>query len=160
MQKKKVYPDLSLYQEIIFLKHWFKGDWIVENVIPYYKPLIEPTKILHRHCLWTSFFVSDFETERLETCKAERERELLQEKFGFNLDKYSGVDKRLLLRNCVVPELGKHILEAAIKTRKPVLPGADYLGGRDTIPAPQLDFFKKVGTEPLQEIYDSESRGN
>lgn len=118
MQKKKVYPDIKLYQQVIFLKHWFKGLWIVENVIPYYEPLIKPTKILHRHCLWTNFWVQDFETEKLETCKAAKERELLQEKFGYNLDKYSGIDKRLLLRNCVVPELGKHILEWAKKDIK------------------------------------------
>ena len=115
MQKVKVYPDLKLYQEIIFLKHWFNGKWLIENVIPYYKPLIKPDRILHRHCFWTNFWIQDpdFEVKKLETCKAEKERELLQEEFGFNLDKYSGIDKRLLLRNCVVPELGKHILDEA-----------------------------------------------
>ena len=30
------YPDLGLYQEIIFLNHFFKGKFTVENVIPYY----------------------------------------------------------------------------------------------------------------------------
>jgi DNA (cytosine-5)-methyltransferase 1 len=113
MQPKKVYPDMKLYQEIIFLKQWFKGKWIVENVTPYYKPLIEPTKILHRHCIWSNFWIDDFQTEKLQTCKAKKERELLQVKFGYNLDKYTGVDKRLLLRNCVVPELGLHILNAS-----------------------------------------------
>ena len=106
-----------MYQEIIFLKHWFKGKYVVENVIPYYKPLIPPDRELHRHLFWNNFWIQDpdFEIEKLETCKAEKERELLQEKFGFNLDKYSGVDKRLLLRNCVVPELGKHILDYAVR---------------------------------------------
>jgi len=47
--KKKVYPDMKLYQEIIFLKHHFKGKWLVENVIPYYEPLIAPTQTLQRH---------------------------------------------------------------------------------------------------------------
>ena len=27
------YPDMSLYQEIIFLDKWFKGMWVVENVV-------------------------------------------------------------------------------------------------------------------------------
>ncbi|OPY87314.1 MAG: C-5 cytosine-specific DNA methylase [Smithella sp. PtaU1.Bin162] len=115
MQKKKVYPDMRLYQEIIFLKYWYKGKYLVENVIPYYKPLISPTRILHRHCIWSNFWVQDMATEPLQTCKAVKERELLQEKFGFNLDDYTGIDKRLLLRNCVVPELGKHILDWAEK---------------------------------------------
>jgi hypothetical protein len=37
-----VYPDMNLYQEIIFLQKWFKKLWIVENVQPYYEPLIQP----------------------------------------------------------------------------------------------------------------------
>src|SRR3990167_2962469 len=44
----KKYPDMGLYQEIIFLKHWFMGKWIVENVKGYYNPLIEP-KLIDRH---------------------------------------------------------------------------------------------------------------
>ena len=34
--KVKIYPDMSLYQEIIFLQKFFKGKWVVENVIPCY----------------------------------------------------------------------------------------------------------------------------
>ena len=30
------YPDMSLYQEIIFLQHFFKGKYCIENVEPYY----------------------------------------------------------------------------------------------------------------------------
>lgn len=44
-----IYPDMKLYQEIIFLKYNFKGKWIVENVNPYYRPLIEPDVELDRH---------------------------------------------------------------------------------------------------------------
>ena len=108
--KVKIYPDMSLYQEIIFLRTFFKGKFLVENVIPYYEPLINPTKKLHRHCFWSNFDIEDLETEKLGTCKIGKEREFLQQKFGFNLDKYKGVDKRKVLRNCVTPELGMHIL--------------------------------------------------
>lgn len=122
LQKIKVYPDMRLYQEIIFLKHWFKGKWLIENVTPYYDSLIKPTTILHRHYIWSNFHINDFKTEVLKTCNIEREREFLQEKLGFNLDKYTGVDKRLLLRNCVVPELGKHIMDCAFgKIKQEVL---------------------------------------
>jgi DNA (cytosine-5)-methyltransferase 1 len=31
------YPDLRLYEEILLLKYFFKGNWVVENVAPYYK---------------------------------------------------------------------------------------------------------------------------
>lgn len=36
------YPDFRLYELITFLQHFFKGDWVVENVVPYYEPLIKP----------------------------------------------------------------------------------------------------------------------
>src|SRR5262245_42298141 len=42
--RKLRYPDLRLYEEIMLLRDNFKGKWVVENVIPYYKPLIEATK--------------------------------------------------------------------------------------------------------------------
>ena len=48
------YPDMKLYEEIILLKHFFKGKWCVENVIAYYEPLIKPTEI-QRHHFWTNF---------------------------------------------------------------------------------------------------------
>lgn len=47
------YPDMKLYQEIILLKHWFKGKWVVENVVPYYDLLI-PGKIIDRHVFWSN----------------------------------------------------------------------------------------------------------
>ncbi len=42
---------MGLYQEILFLKHYFKGGWVVENVIGYYKPLIIPQPELGYHIL-------------------------------------------------------------------------------------------------------------
>ncbi len=51
---KPLYPEMSLYQEIIFLQHHFTGKWCVENVIPYYQPLIEGQK-RGRHIYWTNF---------------------------------------------------------------------------------------------------------
>lgn len=113
LQNKIVYPDMNLYQEIILLKKWFNGKYVIENVNPYYKPLIRPTAILHRHCFWSNFRIPQKEFKKLKTCKIENEREVLQHEFGFDLSKYSGVDKRLLLRNCIVPELGYHILKSA-----------------------------------------------
>lgn len=49
-----VYPDMRLYQEIILLKHHFKGQYCIENVQAYYKPLIEPLSI-GRHWYWVNF---------------------------------------------------------------------------------------------------------
>ena len=51
---KPVFPDIKLYEEIIFLKHYFSGKYCIENVIPYYEPLI-PAKKKGRHLYWTNF---------------------------------------------------------------------------------------------------------
>lgn len=111
--EEKMYPDMKLYQEIIFLREWFDGKWLVENVEPYYEPLIRPTKVLHRHLFWSNFKLGAVDVEPLETCKKEKEREFLEQRFGYDLSDYSGINKRKLLRNCIVPELGKHILDRA-----------------------------------------------
>jgi len=47
-------PDLKLYSIILFLQQWFKGNWIIENVRPFYKPLIKPTCIRGRHIYWSN----------------------------------------------------------------------------------------------------------
>src|SRR3990167_4920543 len=55
------YPDMRLYQEIIFLQHNFKSKkqrWVVENVISYYDPLITPAQV-GRHYFWSNFFFPD-----------------------------------------------------------------------------------------------------
>ena len=53
-KSKPTYADMKLYEEIIFLEHFFKGKYCVENVIPYYEPLI-PAKKRGRHLYWTNF---------------------------------------------------------------------------------------------------------
>lgn len=51
------YPDMKLYQEIILLQSFFKGKYVIENVKPYYKPLINPTFSIDRHYFWSSNFI-------------------------------------------------------------------------------------------------------
>lgn len=109
---KPIYPDMKLYEEIILLQHYFKGKFVVENVIGYYEPLIKPIK-LQRHYFWTNFNVPDkkFVRENVGTVK---DRERLSKLYDINIDKYTGVDKRLCLRNCVLPELGKYIFDCML----------------------------------------------
>jgi len=103
------YPDMSLYQEILFLQYNFKGKWVVENVKPYYKPLIDPTFILQRHYFWSNFEVEQKEFKKDVIRRAQIPQ--LQEKFGYDLSGYKIKNKRQVLRNCVEPEVGLHILE-------------------------------------------------
>jgi DNA (cytosine-5)-methyltransferase 1 len=53
-KSKATYPDMKLYEEIIFLQNFFDGKFVVENVIPYYEPLI-PSQKKGRHLYWTNF---------------------------------------------------------------------------------------------------------
>ena len=60
---KMKYPDMKLYQEIIFLDTFFNGKYCVENVIPYYEPLI-PAKKRDRHLYWTNFNLPNVLSDR------------------------------------------------------------------------------------------------
>jgi DNA (cytosine-5)-methyltransferase 1 len=107
-QKKKFYPDMRLYQEILLLQHFFKGKFCIENVIPYYNALILPTIELSRHSFWSNFKISPlYDIKSVSVSKATKEE--LSEYHGIELPKAK--NQRLLLRNCVYPELGKHIFE-------------------------------------------------
>ena len=61
-QVEAIYPSMDLYQEIIFLKHFCKNiKWVVENVNPYYKPLI-PGKLIQRHLFWSNYNLAEIIT--------------------------------------------------------------------------------------------------
>jgi len=110
------YPDMNLYQEIIFLQYNFNGLWVVENVEPYYKPLIPPTAVIQRHLFWANFHISDvkFPKDNLRAAQIPE----LQQHTGINLSKYKLSNKRQILRNCVFPPLGLHVLQQARLTKR------------------------------------------
>ena len=108
-----VYPDMRLYQEIIFLNANAKCKFVVENVKPYYTPLIEPSKTLQRHNFWSNFDIKDKEFKKSNIRKEQIPD--LQQRHGFDLSKIKLKNKRQVLRNCVESEVGKHILDCAIK---------------------------------------------
>ncbi len=109
------YADMSLYQQIILLSNFYKGKWVVENVKPYYQPLIKPTFEIDRHYFWSNCNIPKIELDtNWRTGKVKDERKLLEQKFGFDLSLYGGINKRKALRNCVIPELGLHILNSAL----------------------------------------------
>jgi len=122
--KKKRFTDLSLYQEIIFLQHFYKGKWVVENVKPYYSPLITPTSILGRHYFWSNFPISDFKVPspkgfiNTTTVKgAEELKKWLGIEYKGNLYYKGNHCPGQILRNCVHPSLGEHIMSELKKTR-------------------------------------------
>lgn len=107
------YPDMKLYEEIIFLKHFFKGQYVVENVIPYYKPLIQPTRELERHLFWTNFPIPNFtHTRNYDGAVTDATKEALAEQYNIELPQGTK-NQRKLLRNAVEPKLGLHVFTAA-----------------------------------------------
>tara|TARA_R110002050_G_scaffold292448_2_gene447842 strand:+ start:1709 stop:2380 length:672 start_codon:yes stop_codon:yes gene_type:complete len=113
--KNPTYPDMKLYQEIIFLQHHCKGKYVVENVIPYYQPMFNPIK-RDRHLYWTNFNLPNKLSERHfeDLCQAKNEVDKLCKFHDYDFRKYKG--KQVLnkiARNLVDYEAGKTILEIA-----------------------------------------------
>jgi len=108
-----IYPDMTLYQEIILLKHFCKTNWVVENVKPYYKPLIDPTIVLKRHCFWSNIEIED---KKFIDTRIHDNIVGTSIIYGFDLNNFDIRNKRQILRNMVNPEIGLHILECLNKT--------------------------------------------
>ena len=83
----EVYPDMKLYEEIIFLQHFAKCKWVVENVISYYDPLVKPKKF-DRHYFWSNFPILKLRTEYGGDIRKGHAKEL-QEVKGINIDNYN-----------------------------------------------------------------------
>lgn len=116
------YADMQLYQEIIFLDNYFKGKYVVENVIPYYEPLI-PAKKRGRHLYWTNFLLPTDIGERKEgkgiISVAGDEVKKLCEFHDYNFNKYKGNQRRdKIARNLVDYEVGRTILETAMEIQR------------------------------------------
>lgn len=117
---KPVYPDMKLYEEIIFLDNYFEGKYVVENVIAYYEPLITPQQN-GRHYYWCNFKLQGDLGERkmfknmIETGNI-KELSIFHD---YDFTKYKG-EQRLnkMARNLVDYEVGRSILERALNVQK------------------------------------------
>lgn len=118
---KPRYPDMKLYEEIIFLDTYFKGKYVVENVIPYYKPLIA-AKERNRHLYWTNFNLPNIVSNRKnpDLSRTKNLVKKLSEFHDYDFTKYKGEQSmRKMARNLVDYEAGKTILETVVGiTRK------------------------------------------
>lgn len=118
------YPDYRLWQEIIFLKHFYKGKYVVENVKSYYEPIYTP-QVVGRHYYWANFDIppkdinyTQIGTMNRSASKDAQRKAIIREAQIPELTDLHGLDmtgiklknKRQVLRNCVLPEIGLHIL--------------------------------------------------
>lgn len=113
-----IYPEMSLYQEIILLDKWFNGKYVVENVIPYYEPLI-PAKKRGRHLYWTNFNLPNDIGNRKDANGlmdgAKDEVNLWCKFHDYDFYKYKGEQRRdKIARNLVDYEAGKTILQTIL----------------------------------------------
>uniref|UniRef100_A0A6M3IF10 Putative methyltransferase n=1 Tax=viral metagenome TaxID=1070528 RepID=A0A6M3IF10_9ZZZZ len=109
---KEVYPDMALWQEIVFLENHFNGKWVVENVIPYYELL--PYQVAGRHAFWSNFVIlnKDMPVEIPNT--KHRQQVIEKDTYFLNIPKQ-------YVRNAVHPKLGKHIFDCAFRTKQKLL---------------------------------------
>ena len=118
-QYQALYPDMTLYQEIILLKHFapLKAKWVIENVKPYYDLVITGIE-RDRHIFWSNFFIGEKAgiTERKHSDIVGSEPV-----YGFDINKYEVDNKRQIMRNLVNPYLGLHILNESKINRYPEL---------------------------------------
>ena len=126
------YPDMGLYQEVLFLKHFYKGKWVVENVVPYYEPLIKP-KRLGRHVFWCNFPIRPIKvsyeigTMNRQASKEKQRKAIIREAQIPELTDLHGLkdfkvkNKRQVLRNCVLPKIGLHVFNEAFRELKTLL---------------------------------------
>jgi DNA (cytosine-5)-methyltransferase 1 len=119
--KKKRYSDMSLYQEILFLQHFFKGKWVVENVKPYYEPLVRPSATLGRHYFWSNFRIGKFEIENFpnfiqdDTVEGvQRLKDWLGIHYEGNIYYKDNHSPGQVLRNCVHPLMGSYVFNCAV----------------------------------------------
>jgi len=110
-QNDPVYPDMKLWQEVLFLEGYHDGNYAVENVRTWYDPLKEPQEV-GRHYFWTNYAVPSIKSMPQNNQYASVEE--LEERYGFDLSGYGiGTDKKIkMLRNCVSPKVAQHVFSS------------------------------------------------
>jgi DNA (cytosine-5)-methyltransferase 1 len=108
------FPDMKLYEEIIFLDKWFKKKYVVENVISYYEPLISAKK-RGRHLYWTNFNLPNDIIDRSSgIIEGVNEVKKLCEFHKIDISTYKGTQRTdKIVRNLVDYEVGKIIFDTA-----------------------------------------------
>lgn len=114
-----MYPDMKLYEEIIFLDNVFTGKYCVENVTPYYEPLI-PAQKRGRHMYWTNFTLPNNlggrpDADGLMNTTTKDEVNKWCEFHDYDFRKYKGEQRTdKIARNLVDYEVGRSIFEISL----------------------------------------------
>tara|TARA_R110002167_G_scaffold356520_1_gene571370 strand:+ start:1626 stop:2231 length:606 start_codon:yes stop_codon:yes gene_type:complete len=119
--RKSRYPDMSIYEEILFLQYNFEGRYVVENVIPYYKPFLDPIKI-GRHLFWSNFTIGQVAVPHIKDFINKQNASAVEELKAWLGLEYEGSiyyegnhDPSQVLRNCVHPSVGLAVYKDMLK---------------------------------------------
>lgn len=103
------YPDMKLWQEIIFLQNFAVCSYVIENVIPYYDVFLPPKIEIQRHYFWSNINIQPMDLPPQEfdcTCNSSFEP------YGFSVkNRKIKHRKDQIIRNLVNPEIGLAILD-------------------------------------------------
>ena len=110
-------PDMDLYSVIVFLKHFYEKNWVVENVISYYNPLIKPY-VIDNHYFWSNTPLASLKNntrgilnQDLKTKSEQIDMDIPELDIPYR-------KKRTMLNNCVKPELGLYIYNCMFKLKQ------------------------------------------
>ena len=114
--KKPIYPDMKLYEEVIFLQHHCKTKYVVENVVPYYEAMLNPLE-RDRHLYWLNFKLPNKLSNRTNSGNLNQKSIMkdLCDFHDYDFRKYKGSQRMLkIARNLVDYEAGKTIFETML----------------------------------------------
>ena len=111
-----IYPEMQLWQEIIFLKSFSNCKYAIENVISYYPKILNP-KNIGNHYIWSNFNISNFKDSSRKTDKIKTNTT----HYGYNIKNSNLKNKIKILRNLVNPKIGLHVFNCAFKEKQQTL---------------------------------------
>ena len=110
--RTKRLPDFRLYELIVYLQYFCKKSFVVENVVPFYEPLIKPTVKIGRHYFWSNFYISEKHFEKSTKLLKDI---VISDFTDFDLSLFKNIkNKRQVIRNQVDSNLGKYILGCSL----------------------------------------------
>ena len=111
--RTKRLPDFRLYELIVYLKYFCKKAFVVENVVPFYEPLIKPTAEIGRHYFWANFDLFFLHNSNFRIVTKTKIGDFMD----LDLNEFKIKNKRQAIRNEVDYEIGKKIFERYLESK-------------------------------------------
>ena len=85
----------------------------MENVIPYYEPLLPPSAKLDRHLFWSNFPIPEKKFEKPSVRHNDVRGNTVRYGIDLSDKKFKDTQKCVVVKNCVDPTIGNYILNVA-----------------------------------------------